>query len=157
MRTLVPVYVLPGRAFFRSKMGKKWCWGCTWGCVWGCIFALAKTKCIGEGLRLGLHFTMFYFVFNPTNFQNGGENTAFSYVFVYQNNKAHRIRGALLIVKSYKIATYRILGCRRAYISKEFADTAQHFVHFDDAALVELLLIKAVCIDRHKKKFVWVF
>ena len=100
---------------------------------------------------------MFYFVFNPTNFQNGGKNTAFSYVFAYQNNKAHRIRGALLIVKSYKIATYRVLGCRRAYISKEFADTTQHFVHFDDAAFVELLFIEALCIDGYKKKFIRVF
>ena len=109
------------------------------------------------GLHLGLHFTMFFVRFNPTNFQNGGENTAFSYVFAYQNNKAHRIRGALLSVKSYKIATYRVLGCRRAYISKEFADTAQHFVHFYDTALVELLFIEIVNIYRDKEKFVWVF
>ena len=108
-------------------------------------------------MRLVMHISFFFFVFNPTNFQNEGKNTAFSGVFAYQNNKAHRIRGALLSVKSYKIATYRVLGCRRAYISKEFADTAQHFVHFDDAALVELLFIEIVNIYRDKEKFVWVF
>ena len=123
----------------------------------GLHFCPCKNEMLSLGLRLGLHFALFFFVFNPTNFQNKGRNTAFSCVFEYQNNKVHRIRGALLSVKSYKIATYRVLGCRRAYLSKEFADTAQHFVHFYDTALVELLFIEIVNIYRDKEKFVWVF
>lgn len=123
----------------------------------GLHFCPCKNEMYRRGVAFGVAFYDVSFRFQPYKLPKWWQNTAFSYVFAYQNNKAHRIRGALLIVKSYKIATYRVLGCRRAYISKEFADTAQHFVHFDDAALVELLLIKALCIDGYKKKFVRVF
>lgn len=76
-----------------------------------------KNEMYISGYAFGYAYFFFFFCFLFTNFQNEGKNTAFSGVFAYQNNKAHRIRGALFSVKSYKIATYRVLGSCRAYIS----------------------------------------
>ena len=78
-RTPVMVFWVPWRAFFGSKMGERWVWGCTWGCVWGCVLSLGKTKCVLEGLHLGLHFAAFFFVFDPTNFHYSSEKWWFSH------------------------------------------------------------------------------
>lgn len=91
--------------------------GVALGVAFGVAFLPLQKRNVEFGVAFGVAFCFVFFVFNPTNFQNRGRNTAFSCVFEYQNNKVHRIRGALLSVKSYKIATYRVLGSRRVYIS----------------------------------------
>ena len=110
-----------------------------------------------RGVAFGVAFCFFFFCFQPHKLPKIGQKQGFLRVFKGQNNNAHRIRGALLSVNLYKIATYRVLGCFKTYISEEFADTAKHFIYFDDAAFLKFLFIIVCCVDRNKKEFVRVF
>lgn len=69
------------------------------------------------GVTFGVTFPLFFFRFRPYKLPKIGQKQGFLRVFKGQNNKVHRIRGALLSVNLYKIATYRVLGSRRTYIS----------------------------------------
>lgn len=73
------------------------------------------------GVTFGVTFRFIFFRFRPYKLPKIGQKQGFLRAFKGQNNKAHHIRSALFNVNLYKIASYRVLGCRRTYISYLYA------------------------------------